>query len=104
MSYIYRCSRCRTRNTFLRALSTYVRAKRCRDCGHDHFYVDKERTQRKPCRCSGYHHPHRPGSPLCEHNPTFDVRRAQAQGLDHDDMAWHGIGARVLAAHEAVPF
>lgn len=68
MSHIYRCSRCRTRNTWPRALGTYVRGRRCRHCGHDRFYPDRERVTRKPCNCSGYHHAHRPGSRRCDHN------------------------------------
>lgn len=37
-----------------------------------------------PCRCGGYHYPHRPGSPCCEENgyALFNrVKRAGAKGL-----------------------
>jgi len=33
------------------------------------------RLNRRTCGCSGYHYPHRPGSPLCEHNPRANDAR-----------------------------
>ena len=73
MAYVYRCSKCRTRNTFRHALEWYIRPKRCRCCGHKAFYVDKERVRRKPCYCEGYHYPHRPGTTFCVVNPQYQV-------------------------------
>lgn len=83
MSYIYRCSSCRTRNTWPRALASYVRWRRCRHCGHDRFYVDRERVNRLPCHCDGYHHAHRPGSRRCESNTMHPYWRS----LDPDVLA-----------------
>ena len=99
MSHIYRCSRCRTRNTFRKALGSYVKPKACRHCGHTRFYVDKERINRKACHCGGYHYPHRPGSPCCEHNPDADYHHALRQGLDAVDLGgYHAVAGRWLAA------
>ena len=86
MSHVYRGNRCRTRNTFLRALATYVRPKRCRHCQHDRFYVDRERVARKACHCSGYHYAHRPGSRCCEHNPAHAYWRAHREGADSETL------------------
>lgn len=86
MSHIYRCNRCRTRNTFRRALATYVRPKRCRHCAHDRFYVDKERVRRRPCHCSGYHFAHRPGSRCCEHHPLHPFYRSGDEDVLFDLM------------------
>jgi hypothetical protein len=65
VSHIYRCTSCRTRNTWPKPLAAYVRGRKCRHCGHGRFYVDKERLNRKPCNCMAYHHPHRPNSGAC---------------------------------------
>ncbi len=65
MSHIYRCSACRTRNTWAKALSQYKRGRTCRHCGHRRFYVDKERLNRKGCNCGAYWFPHRPNSGMC---------------------------------------
>jgi DNA-directed RNA polymerase subunit RPC12/RpoP len=86
VSHIYRCSKCRTRNTFRRALASYVRGKRCRHCGHAGFYVDRERMNRIGCQCGGYHFPHRPGSPCCDHHPARDYWRALREGATGDDL------------------
>jgi hypothetical protein len=84
--HIYRCNRCRTRNAFHRRVSDYIIKRKCRDCGHQRFYVDKERVARKPCYCGGYHHAHRPGSRCCEHHPLHIAYRAQRAGADHDEV------------------
>lgn len=84
MSHIYRCSCCRTRNTFLRALTDYIRQRRCRSCGHRRFYADRERATRKACNCDGYHHAHRPGSRCCVANPSHAYWRAKRQGEDEE--------------------
>ena len=68
----YRCSRCRTRNTFAKRLEEYVREKKCHSCGHTKFYWDKERNKRRhACNCGGCHYPHRPGSCVCEDHPEY---------------------------------
>lgn len=102
--FVYRCNRCRTRNTFPRPVEDYVRPRTCRDCGHTRFYTDWERTLRVPCRCGGYHWgPHRKGSPLCEDNPNWQVNRARQQGLDEDEIALAGLG-REHKAGDPIPF
>jgi hypothetical protein len=100
MSCHYRCSKCRTRNVWPKALGEYKRGRKCRHCGYEKFYVDKERVSRKPCRCEGGlismkngAIPHRPGSPCCVQNKKFEFNRAIREGLDADDIAWHEIGA-----------
>lgn len=99
MGYVYRCSRCRTRNTFNRPVTQYIRPRRCRDCGYAKFYVDRERVTRKPCRCHGGllgrtgSIPHRPGSAGCIHNPFGEAYRMKRDaGMDDDDLAFLGIG------------
>lgn len=80
MSHTYKCSRCRTRNVWPKALAAYKRGRRCKACGYARFYVDKERVNRKACRCDGYHHPHRPDSPCCVSNPQHLANRARRAG------------------------
>lgn len=66
----YRCMLCRTRNTFVRKIETYVRPKKCKSCGHTRFYIDRWRLHRNDyCRCEGYHYTHRKGSTFCIHHP-----------------------------------
>lgn len=98
MSHIYRCSRCRTRNTFRRAIGDYVRQRKCRDCGHGHFYIDRERVNRKPCHCSGYHYAHRPGSRCCESHPQVDAHRARRAGVDEIDITFLGLSRGAVGA------
>jgi DNA-directed RNA polymerase subunit RPC12/RpoP len=97
MAWIYRCSRCRTRNTFRRAVHDYIIKRKCRHCGHRRFYVDKERVRRKPCKCAGYHHPHRMFSKFCDHRPESIVHRAAREGTAGEalwdvamEAAWSG--------------
>ena len=81
--YKYRCNRCRTRNSFVKKLEHYLRPRRCRCCGHDRFYVDRERMRRRyehPCKCDGCHYPHRPGSSVCFDNPYYGIDRFEAEG------------------------
>lgn len=101
----YRCSRCRTRNIFRRPVKTYIRPKRCRNCGHDKFYVDKERRDRKPCGCLGSYWwgPHRWGSAYCEHNPDHEYHRALRDGAHPGELAWEGLGLK-LHTGDTVPF
>lgn len=101
MSHIYRCSRCRTRNTWPRALATYVRGRRCKHCQYDRFYVDKERTTRKACRCSGYHFAHRPGSRCCDAHPLHPFYRSRDEGVLFDLML-QGKGKSL--ENQPVPF
>lgn len=113
--FVLRCNRCRTRNTFkvcpvnwtqprgLKKLTKKevdrelrrIGGRRCRDCGHASFYLDKERTNRKPCHCNAYHWgPHRPGSPCCVSNPSHNVFRAYREGMDEEDIAFLGLAAK----------
>lgn len=125
-----RCSRCRTRNTFKKCPVNYLPprglkqtvkevnailrrtgGKRCRDCGHTSFYLDVERTNRKPCHCRGAYHwgPHRPGSPYCEHNPNGwlnRARRAEPAANDEDlvfSLSLAGLGGKTFPA-DVIPF
>lgn len=86
MSYIYRCSCCRARNTFRRPVFAYVRPKRCKSCRYTRFYVDRERVTRKACHCTGYHYAHRPGSRCCEHHPAYEYWRAKREGADDETL------------------
>lgn len=106
MSYIYRCSCCRTRNTFRRALVDYVRPRRCRSCRHTRFYVDRERATRKACHCAGYHHAHRPGSRCCDSNPAADYWRAKREGADDETLLAATLRAagRVVKSKTWCPF
>ena len=103
MSYVYRCSRCRTRNSFPRSVLSYVRPRKCRDCGYQKFYVDRERVSRVSCRCEGAYHwiAHRPGSPMCEKNPEYRANRAIREGADEDDISFMGLR---LTESETCPF
>lgn len=116
MSYVYRCSKCRTRNTFRNYLEWYIRVPACRNCGHTKFYVDRERQERRACRCDGGligrngPIPHRPGSPCCVLNPMHPYHRAAREGAPEDflldllvDLAWESDGGRVTAP-DVVPF
>lgn len=86
MTYKYRCSRCRTRNTFVRPLKDYIRTKKCRSCGYDRFYWDKEHNGRRElCTCDNYHYTHRKGSRMCEHNPWHELNDRLRQGESYED-------------------
>lgn len=93
MAHIYRCSRCRTRNTFKHSLQWYRRKRKCRDCGYDRFYLDLERIHRVPCRCAGAYFwgPHRKGSALCDQHPEGEANRAVRAGEDEGAVAWLGL-------------
>ena len=71
MSHHYRCNKCRGRNVWPKALHAYVRGRACKHCGHDRFYVDKERVARKSCGCRGFHFPHRIACRGCERHCPF---------------------------------
>jgi len=102
VSHIYRCSCCRTRNTFSRAVETFVRGKRCRHCGYKRFYVDKARINRPVCRCVGYHHSHRPGSKCCELHPYHLVHRATRAGASAEEVgeAFLDAALQLQARHD----
>ena len=65
-----RCPVCRTRRASFTSLLAHQRAAH-----HD-----------QPCRCGGYHHPHRPGSPLCDSAPYVRRNRARAAGASAEDV------------------
>lgn len=66
----FRCPACRTRRTSFVALLEH-----CRE--HDH----------KLCTCGGYHHPHRPASPYCHHNPQSAALVAWRDGASDDEVS-----------------
>ena len=81
--HVYRCNRCRTRNSFLKAVGAYVRkVPQCRHCRHTRFYIDKERISRPVCRCGGYHYVHRPRSPCCHLNPNYLANAMKRAGIE----------------------
>lgn len=102
--HYYRCSRCRTRNKFKRAVSTYLVPKKCRDCGYKKFYPDKDRAARESCRCDGAYHwgAHRWGAQYCEHNPDHQYHRAVRDGATTEELAWAGLGLKSTGTD--VPF
>jgi hypothetical protein len=106
--FIVRCNKCRTRHTFPKAPEAYKRPPKCRvtNCGSTRFYMDKERTLRVPCRCSGAYHwgAHRKGSPMCIFNPRHLEHRARRQGLDDDDLALAGVLGTQMAPGVPIPF
>lgn len=105
MSWIYRCSSCRTRNTFTKALRDYKRGKKCRHCGYARFYPDKERTNRKGCTCGGYSFPHRTGSGSCLHNKHHLYNQAKRQGASKEDLAMiQALHGSPPSADQTCPF
>lgn len=105
MAYVYRCSRCRTRNTFRHSVEWYTIKRACRDCGHKHFYVDRERIRRKACRCPGAYFwgSHRLGAAFCQHNPDVEYNRAVRDGAHPGELAWLGLGLKPHTG-ETIPF
>lgn len=65
-----RCIVCRTRRATFAAMVEHTT-----ESGH-----------RRPCRCGGYHFPHRPGSPLCEQHPYVRRNRALSEGASREDV------------------
>jgi hypothetical protein len=101
MSFHFRCSACRGRNTLARHWKDYKRPRRCKHCrAVDRFYVDKERVARLSCFCQGAYHwvAHRPGSPMCEQNPAYLVNRARRGGAEDHDVAQ--LLARVMTTQQ----
>lgn len=105
MAYIYRCNRCRTRNTFKHSVGWYKIQRKCRDCAHTKFYLDKERTYRKSCTCPGAYFwgTHRLGSQFCEKNSNHIYHRAIRDGADAADLAWEGVGLKTAEGSDC-PF
>lgn len=103
MSYHFRCNRCRGRNVMPRHWRDYKRPKRCKHCGHQRFYVDKERVARLSCFCQGAYHweAHRPGSPMCERNPLHEANRARRQGAGEAVVA--ALIAKVIPMQQQQP-
>lgn len=88
-----RCKVCRTRRATFTSLLRHV----------------KESGHRKPCQCSGYHYPHRPGSPCCDQDPRAPYMRAVRAGeMDMADalieMAFDGIGGKISKPGDPCPF
>lgn len=110
MSYIYRCNKCKARNTFKRPVEKYVIKRKCKNCLHTGFYLDRARINRVPCRCHGGllgrtgSIPHRKGSAGCIHNPFGEAYRLKRDaGMDDEDLAFLGIGG-VKATPGHIPF
>lgn len=128
MTYPYRCSACRARNTSTRPVANWTQPRckaarysksevarelrriggmRCKACGHTSFYLDKYRLERKACACSGGligrtgPIPHRPGSPCCERRGGFELARAERDGATEADIA--GMVASMRRWGEPVP-
>jgi hypothetical protein len=80
----YRCPECRTRRT---DFALYV--LHCMRC------------PRKTCACGGYHHPHRPGSPCCVHNPLGTLHAAARAGESADVLL--DIAADIGFDHPGTP-
>jgi hypothetical protein len=89
------------------------RAPTCRNCGHDRFYVDRERVERVSCICEGAHHwgAHRAGSTYCEKNPNVWFNRAKRAGATPEmladlrvDLALAGITLGQAYPPHVVPF
>lgn len=102
---VYRCSRCRTRNSFNHSVAWYKRPRKCRDCGHAHFYPDRERMARKSCDCLGAYFwgKHRWGAAYCENNPDWEYNRAIRDGASAEDMIARGAKPPVHVGDD-VPF
>lgn len=100
--HYYRCNRCRTRNKFKRAVACYLVPRKCRDCGHQKFYADKERASRVSCKCAGAYHwgAHRLGSQYCEHNPNHQYHRAVRDGASAEELAWAGLSVKTACGSE----
>ena len=84
--YRYRCNRCRKPNAFHHPIEWYARPKKCKCCGHDRFYVDKQKMNPVTCKCQGYHFPHSPRSKLCEQNPLREYHLAKQHGADESEL------------------
>lgn len=82
-----RCQICRTRRSSYSLLGAHTVA-------WQHY---------GPCKCGGYHHPHRPGSPCCDQHPLAPLNRAARDGADNLELldiavglAFAGIGGKPM--------
>ncbi len=75
MSYAYRCSKCRGRNTMKHRYDWYKRTPVCKHCkACNRYYLDKARQYRNDyCSCEGYHYKHRIKSACCIHHPDYEL-------------------------------
>ena len=64
-----RCPECRSRRTTYKSMQAHIAAS-----GH------------ALCSCGGYHYPHRPGSPYCEHNPLAPALHASRAGASSEEV------------------
>lgn len=105
MAHIYRCSKCRTRNTFKHSVGWYTVPRKCRDCGYTKFYVDKERVYRSVCGCTGAYFwgKHRIGAAYCQQNPMWEYNRAVRDGAHPGEIAWEGLGLKLVTG-DVIPF
>lgn len=74
MLYHYRCrnSKCRARRTFKYKVHLAQKEIKC-ECGRAEWVQDRYRDEvenKKPCKCGGYHFPHRNGSLWCDHSTS----------------------------------
>jgi len=73
MKYPHRCGSCKARTTLRRKVQNYIRTPKCPSCRGLALRFDaseyKRRLAMKPCRCDGYHFPHREGGGVwCIHS------------------------------------
>jgi len=81
--YKYKCNKCMVRNSFIHKLEWYIHGKKCRNCGHTKFHVDRYEMRKgriPPCTCFGCHYPHRKGSSVCFDNPYYGIDRCRVCG------------------------
>lgn len=74
---VFRCPSCRTRRKSYALFSQHLRSS-----GH------------AVCKCGGYHHNHRPGSPYCYQNPLADLHH-EARRCD-DDATLERIALHII--------
>ena len=104
MGVQHRCSRsdCRARVTLSRDYDSYVRFPKCPGCGRKHTLKnvnakEKERTQRRLCRCLGVPWPHRRGTILPDGGVCVHVTE--------DELFLREIGAvKIIPRGDEVPF
>lgn len=72
-----RCGACRTRRSNYGLFSRHLQAH----------------PECEPCRCSGYHFPHRRGSRMCDGNPLAGAYRASRAGCS--DVEFRDIVRRI---------
>lgn len=80
MPRVFRCPECRTRRQDWGLFKQHLK-----DSGH------------AVCKCGGYHHSHRKGSPYCYENPLSDVYHASRRG--ESDETLQAIAASIVEHH-----